>query len=53
MGVLLKTQTLKQKSDHRDNIEERKGYKMTHKELLYLLYFRDMSVFVPKIIRNG
>ena len=45
MGVLQKTQTLKQKSDHRDNIEERKGYKMTYKELLYLLYFQRCEYF--------
>ena len=45
MGVLQKTQTLKQKSDHRDNIEERKGYKMTYKELLYLLYFQRYECF--------
>ena len=32
MGVLQTTLTLKQKSDHGDNIEERKGYKMTYKE---------------------
>ena len=45
MGALQKTQTLKQKSDHRDNIEERKGYKMTYKELLYLLHFQRYECF--------
>ena len=44
MGVLQKTLTLKQKSDH-DIIEERKGYKMTYKELLYLLYFQRYECF--------
>ena len=29
----------------RDNIEERKGYKMTYKELLYLLYFQRYEYF--------
>ena len=28
-----------------DNIEERKGYKMTYKELLYLLYFQRYECF--------
>ena len=33
-GSITKDSNTKQKSDHRDNIEERKGYKMTYKELL-------------------
>ena len=53
MRLLQKTQTLKQKSDHGNNIEERTGYKMTYKELLYILYFQRYEFFVPKIIRNG
>ena len=44
MGVLQKTQTLN-KNLIMDIIEERKGYKMTYKELLYLLYFQRYECF--------
>ena len=44
-GSITKDSKLKQKSDYRDNIEERKGYKMTNKELLYLLYFQRYEYF--------
>ena len=44
-GSITKDSNTKTKNLIMDIIEERKGYKMTYKELLYLLYFQRYECF--------